>query len=177
MTSSDSAQVSSDRPSDIAHARRKAVEGGFGERVRSLINGRVSFVDAAKAIGIKRTQLYKVLDGKKPMPAAWLELLPAAAELAHLADRARAHGVRLMPIVTSETTLFEVFQHVGGMLSACAESEKDGLVEPWEADRDLKILRPLLIKLLELIAHRERALVSPGGLVVSTMGAVGGPKR
>lgn len=161
-----SGHASSDLLADIDAARRKHVERGFGERVRSYINGNAPFVEAARKIGVKRAHLYKVLDGFKPMPAAWLELLPPVVELEYMAERARAHGLRLMPVITSETTLFEVFQHVGGMMASCAESEKDGHVDTHEAERDLKILRPLLIKLLELIAHRERALITPGGLSV-----------
>jgi len=148
-----------------AEARRKEVEQGFGERLRSWI-GSTKLVTVERALGLKGNDLYDVLTSAKHARAAWLELLPPAVELAYLAERAAAHALRLAPVATEESTMGDIIAHVGHVLTLCAQSEQDGWVSPEEATADLKALRALARKLEEVIGHRERAIRERGAPVV-----------
>jgi hypothetical protein len=147
--------------------KRVAAELGFGDRLRKYVGrSELAVTHVAQHAGLKRERFYDLFDGNEHFRAAWLEMLPPAVELLYLSERAAAHRMRIVAEVTNEASLYDVMLHVGEMIAACGEVERDGLIEAHEAAKVLPVLRRVQTRIAELIAQYERALVTPGGLAV-----------
>lgn len=141
-------------------------EDAFGERLRGWITaGGAKFVDVARGMGIRRTDLYDALDGRKHVRAAWLDLLPPAVEIEYLRERAAHHGMELRAVAETDAPFSEVLMQVGAMITACGQTESDGLVEVDEAVRDIPILRTTIDQLYRVLSHRVRAVEERGLLI------------
>lgn len=125
----------------VPEAARKQAERTFGARVQGLIvRAGVSVTDAARLLGTKRETLYKVFDDKRPMLAAWLELLPPAVERLYLAERAAHHGLELAPVAAADAPSVALHVMVGELtdvLRAAADAESDGEITVAEAETEL----------------------------------------
>jgi hypothetical protein len=142
-----------------AKALRVASEERFGETLRAYIaRSGAKFVDVATGLGIQRADLYEVMDGAKHFRAAWLERLPAAVERLHLADRAAAHGMELVPVASGETSFADAAPLILATLSQCAQSEADGKLEVDECLADLAKIEALESALAGMKAKRRRAV-------------------
>lgn len=120
---------------------RVRAEEQFGEYLRELIaRAGVKFTDAARLLGVRREDLYEILDGSKHARAAWLALLPPAVELLYLEERAAHHGRELRLVEGEDSaphTLHAVVLALGDTLRAAAEGESDGSLSPDEIAREL----------------------------------------
>lgn len=125
----------------VASAAREQAERTFGERLRGWIaKAGARPVDVAALVAVKRQHLYKVFDDRRPMLAAWLELLPPAVELLYLAERAAHHGLELRSATATQHPSIPLHVLVGELtdvLRVAADSESDGQITVEEAEREL----------------------------------------
>lgn len=125
----------------VASAAREQAERTFGERLRTWVaRSGARPVDVAALLAVKRQHLYKVFDDRRPMLAAWLELLPPAVELLYLAERATHHGLELRSVTVESTPSVQLHVMVGELtdvLRVAADSESDGQITVEEAEREL----------------------------------------
>lgn len=152
----------------VASAAREQAERTFGERLRMLVaKAGARPVDVSGLLALKRQHLYKIFDDKRPMLAAWLELLPPAVELLYLAERAAHHAMELRPVSPATAPHVYLPQLVGELtdvMRAAADAEDDGHFSVEEAERELAQWDDI-----ERIAPIRRAFLRK---VVSERGAV-----
>lgn len=136
MTSRVPAQASTPR------LARVATEDGFGARVRGWISASgARFVDVAASLGMRREDLYEVMDGAKHARAAWLELLPPAVEILYLRERAAHHALDLRPVADASSPharMHAVVSELSDVVRCAATSEADGFVSVEEATDELR---------------------------------------
>lgn len=151
---------------------RVAAEDAFGELLRSyIIRGEARFVDVARGLGMRRNDLYEVLDGAKHCRAAWLPLLPSNVEILYLRERAAAHKLELRATSRTEETFGECVAAFGACLTACGMSEADGHVSADEAKRDLDAIEELEQRLANVKAQRRAVLAERGRMIRAVGGA------
>lgn len=125
----------------VASAAREQSERTFGERLRTWVaKAGARPVDVASLVAVKRQHLYKVFDDRRPMLAAWLELLPPAVELLYLAERASHHGLELratVPDAKPSVPLHVLVGELTDVVRVAADSESDGHISVEEAEREL----------------------------------------
>lgn len=162
-------------PGADAPVRRAAQERAAASSWRRLCDPEttgVSLTDLAEHyLGLRRAKLYasfEAIEGHARL--AWLELLPAPAQLAYLRKRAHELGHELRTVDSGAASLADIAGAVGATLAAVSESEADGLITPSEAARDIEALEKLQAAVSRAITLRRRALDERGGLRVARVG-------
>ncbi len=160
-------------PSD-ARVRRVALEEDLRTRWRRLCDPTVTGVDvselAERHLGVRRNDLYETFAGPTHARLAWLELLPASAELVHLRERSLVHGFELASSSEEHATLGDVVGRAGGLLAALATSEADGFISPAEALTDIAAIERLEAVLSRAKATRRAAIERRGMRVAGSSG-------
>lgn len=154
-------------PAADAQVRKVAAETAMADRWRRLCdptNTGVTLTELAdNHLGMPRSKLCESFEpGARHPRAAWLELLPAQAEIAYLRERALHHGFDLAATTVEHAVLVDVVGEAGRVLAAIATTEADGHISPAEAITDIAAIERLEQQLAKAKAARRSALEHRG---------------
>lgn len=138
---------------------RVVAEEAFGEQLRSWIaKSTLTFSRAAEGLGLRRDDLYDVMDGRAHARAAWLQLVPEVERL-WLEARAAAHGLELCDATREERScsLAEIVDALSSTMVCAASGEADGVVTRDEAQAEMEQWRRVAF-MMRLRRARLRAL-------------------
>lgn len=158
-------------PPTDAHVRRVQAEAASADTMRKLCTPELTGVPVSELaenyLGIARSKLYESFEpGQRTPRLAWVELLPAQAELSYLRQRAQRHQYDVVPAEREHACLADVVGEAGRVLAALAGTEADGHISPAEAATDIAAIERLEQMLARAKSARRQAIEERGLRIV-----------